>query len=84
MDAIAHQPINATPTAALVQQLLHSPGLPVYVQRFQSLLQAEREKRERFYEEMSEQQKVEFINGEVVVQTPAKRIFSIFRGKVRF
>ena len=34
--------------------------------------EAEREKRERFYKEMSEQQKVEFINGEIVMQSPAK------------
>jgi Uma2 family endonuclease len=72
MDAIAHQPVYKVPTAALVQQLLRSPDLPMYVQQFQSLLQTEHKKRERFYEEMSEQQKVEFINGEVVAQTPAK------------
>jgi len=35
-------------------------------------MQAEEERRERFYEEMSEQQKVEFINGEVIVQSPAR------------
>jgi Uma2 family endonuclease len=64
--------MHKMPIAMTVQQLLHSPSLPVYVQRFQSLLRAEREKRERFYEEMSEEQKVEFINGEVVVQSPAK------------
>jgi Uma2 family endonuclease len=77
MDAIAHQPVYKVPTAALVQQLLHSPDLPTYVRQFQSLLQAEHEKREQFYEEMSEQQKVEFINGEVVVQTPAKLCHTI-------
>ena len=40
-------------------------------------LQEEREERERFYEEMSEQQKVEFINGEIIVQSPVKLRHSI-------
>jgi len=56
----------------VIQQLIHSPSLPAHIQRFWSLLQTEREKRERFYEEMSEDQKVEFINGEIVMQSPAK------------
>ena len=60
------------PIATVMQQLIRSPGLPAHVQELQSLLQAEQAKRERFYEEMSEGQKVEFINGEVIVQTPAK------------
>lgn len=72
MGTVACYPMHKTPTAVTVQQLLRSPGLPVYVRQFQSLLQAEREKRKRFYEEMSEQQKIEFINGEIVVQSPAK------------
>jgi Uma2 family endonuclease len=53
-----------------VQKLLRSPKLPFYVQQFQSLLDAEREKREHFYEGMTESDKVEFINGEVVVHSP--------------
>jgi Uma2 family endonuclease len=58
-----------------IQQLFHSPKLPLYVQEFQSLLQIEREKRKRFYAAivdgaMSEEQKVEFINGEVIVHSP--------------
>ena len=72
MDTITHNPVTETSIATAVQQLIRSPRLPVYAQQFQSLLQAEREKRERFYKEMSEQQKVEFINGEIVMQSPAK------------
>jgi Uma2 family endonuclease len=55
-----------------MQQLLHSPQLPSMVAQFQAVLEAEREKRARFYEEMSEAQKVEFINGEVIVHSPVK------------
>ncbi len=72
MNTITHDQMTETSIAAAIQQLIHSPSLPAYVQHFQSLLQTEREKRERFYEEMSENQKVEFINGEIVVQSPAK------------
>ena len=56
----------------IIQQLIHSPRLPMYVQTFQALLREEQKKRERFYEEMSEDQKVEFINGEVVVHSPVR------------
>ena len=60
------------PIATAVQQLQHSPQLPRYVQEFQSLLAAERARRDRFYDEMSEDQKVEFINGEVFMHSPAR------------
>lgn len=72
MDTTTRNPVTETTIATAVQQLLRSPSLPVYVQQFQSLLQAEHEKRERFYEEMSEEHKVEFINGEIVMQSPAQ------------
>ena len=72
MNTITHNPMTETSIATAVQLLIHSPSLPVHVQRFQSLLQTEREKRERFYEEMSEDQKVEFINGEIMVHSPVR------------
>ncbi|RLC80534.1 MAG: Uma2 family endonuclease [Chloroflexi bacterium] len=58
------------PVTVIMQQLFRSPLLPV--QELESRLQEERIRRERFYEEMSEEQKVEFINGEVIVQSPAQ------------
>ncbi len=72
MNTTTHNPTTETSIATAVQQLIRSPSLPVYVQHLQSLLQTEREKRERFYEEMSEDQKVEFINGEIVVHSPVR------------
>lgn len=53
-----------------VQSMLRSPKLPLYVQQFQSLLEAEGEKRAYFYEEITERQKAEFINGEIIVHSP--------------
>ncbi len=71
MDTNPYTPTYESDVARAVQKLIRSPGLPTYVQHFQSLLQTEREKRERFYKEMSEDQKVEFINGEIIIQSPA-------------
>lgn len=72
MASITSDSTHETSIATAIQQLIRSPKLPLYVHEFQALLQAEQEKRKRFYEEMSEGQKVEFINGEVVMQSPAK------------
>ncbi len=57
---------------AILEQMVASPALPRYVDTLQALLTDERARRERFYEEMTEQQKVEFINGEVFMHSPAK------------
>lgn len=64
--------MHETTAEMTIQQLIHSPEMPSYVQQLQIMLQKEQEKRERFYEEMSEGQKVEFINGEVIVHTPVQ------------
>ncbi len=72
MNTITYDPTTEITIATEIQHLTRSPKLPVYIRQLQSLLQTERKKRERFYEEMSEQHKVEFINGEIVMQSPAK------------
>lgn len=65
--------LTQTITAELAaQQLIRSPQLPYYVQQFEALLQQERDKRRQFYEHVSEQEKAEFINGEIVIHSPAK------------
>ncbi|MBM3841224.1 MAG: Uma2 family endonuclease [Verrucomicrobia bacterium] len=56
----------------LVEALVKSPRLPGYVEELQQLLAKENAQRERFYEELTEDIKAEFINGEVIVQSPAK------------
>lgn len=57
---------------ALLEEMVASPALPRYVDTLQALLADERVRRERFYEEMTEEQKVEFINGEVFMHSPVK------------
>lgn len=57
----------------LLEQLERSPQLPLYVREAQHLLEEEGKKRERFYATVREDQKVEFINGETVMHSPAKK-----------
>lgn len=56
----------------VVESLVRSPKLPRLVDELQGLLRTEAERRERFYQELRDDQKAEFINGEVIVQSPAK------------
>jgi Uma2 family endonuclease len=55
-----------------VEQLIRSPRLPQYVRELERLLAEERKQREQFYDQMSEQQKAEFINGEVIIHSPVR------------
>jgi hypothetical protein len=55
-----------------LEPLLNSPQLPLYARALQSFLDEEHHKRESFYDWLTEDIKAEFINGEVVVQTPAR------------
>lgn len=56
-----------------LKPLLESPQLPAYVREMQRLLDEESEKREAFYDWLTPNVKAEFINGEIVVQSPAKK-----------
>lgn len=56
-----------------LEPLLNFPRLPLYARALQSFLDEEHHKRESFYDWLTEDIKAEFINGEVVVQTPAKK-----------
>jgi Uma2 family endonuclease len=56
----------------LLYAVLRSPRLVQLRDRIEMALEEERVKRERFYETVREDQKAEFINGEIVVQSPAK------------
>lgn len=57
---------------ALVEQILASPTLPEIVDELQARLAEERTRRQRFYEEFADGQKAEFINGRVIMHSPAK------------
>ncbi|WP_080060019.1 Uma2 family endonuclease [Spirosoma aerolatum] len=55
----------------LLLQILDAPQAPLILQKVQAILDEERKKRYAFYEWLDEDKKAEFINGEVVVHSPA-------------
>ena len=60
------------PEATLLEQLLKLPRLPVVAQRLDALVADEAGRRAHFIETVLECEKAEFINGEKIVQSPAK------------
>ena len=56
----------------LLEAILHSPLLPEYSERIQAKLRDEAERRQKFYEEITEEHKWEFIDGQVIMHSPAK------------
>ena len=57
----------------LIDEIMSLPSAPVIVEQARHALEAERQRREHFYNEISEYEKVEFINGEVVIHSPVKK-----------
>jgi Uma2 family endonuclease len=57
-------------TAALAP-LLESPDLPVLLRDLNEVVAKERQLRERFYAEITPSEKAEFINGQVIMHSPA-------------
>jgi Uma2 family endonuclease len=57
---------------AILEPLVHSPKLPLYLQQLQGIVNDEQAQRRHFYADITEGQKAEFINGEIVIQSPAK------------
>ena len=58
--------------AIVVEQLLQEPTLPSILRRLQELFEAEQARRQYFYDVVTEEQKAEFINGEIIVHSPVK------------
>ena len=56
----------------LLEAVLDSPLLPRHAERINRALAEERARRERFYEEITEDDKWEFINGQIFMHSPAK------------
>jgi len=67
---------------AALAPLLHSPRLPEIVDALQARVRAESVARQRFYEAMTDEQKVEFIEGEVVLHSPARNAHLIVRSLI--
>ena len=74
---------------ALLEPLLKSSQLPKYIEQLSSFWNNEQKRRKAFYEEMDESRKMEFIEGEIIIHSPAlmkhtevvqniTRVFSFF------
>lgn len=57
---------------AILEKLIDSPRLFLFQREIEQVLDEEKARREHFIETMSESEKVEFINGEIVVHSPVK------------
>ena len=56
----------------LTEQLHRSPKLGLYYRDIRTILHEERKKRKQFYADVREDEKSEFINGEVIVHSPVR------------
>ena len=59
--------------SSLYYQLLEAPDLKLLLDQVQAMLAAEQQKREEFYAWLTPSVKAEFINGEIVMHSPAKK-----------
>lgn len=57
----------------LLEKLLSSPKLKLYSEEIRQILSGEQEKRMEFYKKINEDDKAEFINGEIIYHTPVKK-----------
>jgi Uma2 family endonuclease len=70
------------PMSPSVTELLADPMLPEVVSNLQAKLRIERELREKFYEEITPDMKAEFINGQVIMHSPATALHTETRMRV--
>ena len=57
---------------AILQPLIDSPLLPEYVTELNRILQEEEARKRKFVEDLDEDTKAEFIQGEIVIHSPAR------------
>ncbi len=56
----------------ILEQLFQSPKLILYSHYIQEFISEEQKKRREFYEQITEQQKAEFILGEIIIHSPVR------------
>lgn len=59
---------------AVLKNIIKSPKLRIYSKEIENILIEEQKRRKEFYENMKEGEKVEFINGEVIFNSPVKLV----------
>lgn len=68
----------------LLTPLMQSPRLPAYVRQLSDYLKVEQEKREAFYRTVRDDEKAEFINGEIICHSPAKEKYNLIVQNLSF
>ena len=56
-----------------IAAILESPSAPLLANRLMIALEEEKKRREKFYHDIDDDMKVEFINGEIIVHSPVKK-----------
>jgi len=57
---------------SILEPIVSSPKLNLYLKQLQDIVNDENIKRQRFYQDIREDQKAEFIKGEVIVHSPVR------------
>jgi Uma2 family endonuclease len=57
----------------IISEILNEPDAYFLLQEAQAILNREREKRIQFYNDITEQEKAEFINGEIIIHSPVTK-----------
>lgn len=71
-----------TSSQELVQNLLSRPNAPIILSEVEEKLAEERKKRAAFYDEVTDEQKAEFINGEIIIHSPVKKEHNDVSGRL--
>ena len=66
----------------LIEPLVHSPLLPEAIEALETRMREEKSRRQAFYEEMTDAEKVEFIEGEIVLHSPARAVHLEVRANI--
>ncbi len=66
----------------IVDQILQLPQAYLIIQQIEASLEAESKKRTAFYDKLTEQEKAEFINGEMVIHSPVRREHNEVNGQL--
>lgn len=74
--------VLAAPPLPYLEDLRHSPLLPDAIRYLQNLMEEEQKLRQRFYEDITDDVKAEFIDGEVIVHSPARLLHSELRWRI--
>jgi len=57
---------------SILEPIVSSPKLNLYLKQLQDIVNGENMRRQRFYQDIREDQKAEFIKGEVIVHSPVR------------